>query len=415
MQEAINSMMKLLFRPCPICMHIYGVILHQLRFTLPGGVSLPDQYNLVSCENCGFTFANTSADQKAYDSFYAEQSKYEDATVSSGGTTSAWDRERFHRVADHLASFVSGTDSTILDVGCANGGLLLALREKGFTNLAGLDPSEKCVANVIDMGIKAKRGGIYSGDVAPGVSGRYDCLILSHVLEHLRDLGGAMAWASRQVSCGGLIYVEVPDASRYAEYYKIPYYYFDCEHINHFDPVSLVNLFRSVGFALCDMRQKDIPTSPEDRYPVIAAIFYKLPVFTYDGPILSCGARKGIEAYLQLSSDDDVYQIIDNLADGGEDLMIWGAGQYALRLLSATRLIECRITAFIDKDKRKQGMTLGNIPIRAPEALYEHGGPVVVCSALHSAEISDEIRKMGHNNRIVVLKGTLRTFLGPTC
>ena len=391
-------------------MYKSGVVLHMFRFTLPGGISLPDQYDLVSCEKCSFSFADTSVTQSEYDRFYAEQSKYEDTNVSSGGTVSAWDRERFRGVADHLASFVPNTDATILDVGCANGGLLLALSEKGFSNLAGLDPSEKCVANVLDMGIKAKKGGIFFNDLTPAISGRCDCLILSHVLEHVRDLAGALTWVSGQLSRGGVIYVEVPDASRYAEYYKIPYYYFDCEHINHFDPVSLENLFRSAGFVICDMLQKDIPTSAEDRYPVIAAIFRKLPEVVYDGPVLSCGARKGIEAYLRLSVDDDVYQLIDSLADGGEDLMVWGAGQYALRLLSSTRLAECRISAFIDKDGKKQGMLLGGVPVLSPEALHGHQGPVVVCSALHSADITSEIRGMGIGNRIVVLKGSSRTL-----
>ena len=46
----------------------------------------------------------------------------------------------------------------------------------------------------------------------------------------------------------GIIYIEVPDANRYSNYYVVPFYYFDCEHINHFDINSLKNLFEDNEF-----------------------------------------------------------------------------------------------------------------------------------------------------------------------
>jgi SAM-dependent methyltransferase len=395
---------KTLLRSCPVCQYGIGVVHHSFRFVLPVGFLLPDNYDLVSCDRCGFVFADTPARQDVYDCFYAELSKYEDKISSSGGSYTVWDKERFTLVTRHLAEFIP-KHAVILDVGCANGGLLLELREAGYEEIIGLDPSKQCVANVSDQGIGARQGGIFSADLHSPFKDGFGCIILSHVLEHIRDLSQALEWLSKQLSSGGMVYVEVPDASRYPEFYKIPNYYFDCEHINHFDSISLVNLFSAAGFTLCDLQQRDIPVSDFDRYPVVAAIFRKLPASSCQGPLMSFEARTGVDAYLRLSSEDNVNEIVASLAEEGEELMVWGAGQYALRLLSSTRLAECRIVAFLDQDRKKQGMQLGGVPVLSPDSLLAHRGPVVVCSALFSAEICEKIRAMGFDNSIVVLKG----------
>ena len=395
---------KILQRHCPVCGHNQGEILYPFRFVIPIGSRLPEKYDLVSCDQCGFVFADTPAGQQTYDLYYTEQSKYEDMNVSSGGVSSSWDRERFHSVANHLATYIP-KNSAILDVGCANGGLLLALREAGYKTIIGLDPSSRCVENVREIGIETFQGGIFSRNLPFSSLDRFDCILLSHVLEHIHDLKEALCWVSELLAPNGKVYVEVPDASRYADYYKVPFYYFDCEHINHYDPVSLENLWKSAGFITCDICQKDIRASAMDDYPVISAIFQRQNGRKSKHLPLTHQARNSIDAYLHISIKDEVYETINTLADKGEELIVWGAGQYALRLLSSTRLAECRIKAFIDKDRNKQGTILGKLSILPPEALYGHHGPVVICSALHSAEISAEIRHMGFNNQIVVLKG----------
>lgn len=395
--------MKTLLRNCPICECCSGAVLHNFRFVVHQVYSLPDNYDLVVCERCGFVFADTPANQQMYDTFYAEQSKYEDESVSSGGYTSAWDRERFKAVASYLDDFVS-RDASILDIGCANGGMLMALRDAGFRRLMGLDPSKKCVENVRSAGFDAAQGSLFNINSSLRRFSGFDCILLSHVLEHVRDMQKAVAWLGNLLAEEGLVYVEMPDASRYAKYYKVPYYYFDCEHINHFDPTSLQNLFCAFGFSLCDLRQSEIPTSTEDRYPVIASLFRLSRDFVSLKPKVTCDAVNSIQSYLARSAQDDVFATIDRLAEQNDALMIWGAGQYAARLLSASRLGECNIVSFIDKDRRKQGTMRGAVPVRSPEALHWHHGPIIVCSALHSKEISSEIRSMGLDNDIVVLK-----------
>ncbi len=84
---------------------------------------------------------------KGYDNYYARFSKYEDPEISSGGLANKWDKQKFEPIARCMSSFQS-LESTILDVGCANGGLLATLKTMGYSKLTGLDPSPTCVSYV---------------------------------------------------------------------------------------------------------------------------------------------------------------------------------------------------------------------------------------------------------------------------
>ena len=78
---------KKLNRFCQICGNEKGEILHHQKFCLPDNYILPEEYDIVCCNNCGFVFADTTANQKIYNNFYENFSKYEnlDSSISSGG------------------------------------------------------------------------------------------------------------------------------------------------------------------------------------------------------------------------------------------------------------------------------------------------------------------------------------------
>ena len=102
-----------------------------------------------------------------------------------------------------------------------------------------MDPSEHCCAITNGKGFNVIHGGI-GDEIDPA-----DCIIPSHVLEHVEDVRGATDWVQNSLAGGGLsVYIEVPDASRYQEF-DIPFLDFNSEHINHFSPES--TCWRSLG------------------------------------------------------------------------------------------------------------------------------------------------------------------------
>jgi len=257
-------------RNCAVCSGTEREILHTQEFYLPEGHPLGAGYDVVACEECGFVFADTMVNQAAYDLFYAKRSKYEDSRTSTGFGLADWDWRRLRDVADAVAFEVDGKNARILDLGCANGGLLAAFKSKGFSDLTGVDPSEACAAATREIhNIEAVAASLYS---LPDL-GFFDIITLSHVLEHLEDLKGAAQNFSRLLRPGGMIYIEVPDASRYSEFLIAPFQDFNTEHINHFSHKSLRRLMSTVGLVPFLEGSKTIESTKNVPYPALFGFY----------------------------------------------------------------------------------------------------------------------------------------------
>jgi SAM-dependent methyltransferase len=344
-------------------------------------------------------YADTKATQADYDLFYREFSKYEDAAVATGGGTNAWDLERLERTADDLDRLVPDKNGALIDIGCANGGLLSALRRRGFSNVTGMDPSPGCASYVSGLGIPCLVGGLFPTDgTGPEKDGeRFDVVILSHVLEHIQDLRQALLNCISWLKPGGILYVEVPDASRYHEFFFVPYYYFDCEHINHFDEHALKNLLLPLGTEFVTSAQKELPASEDTLYPACYGVFRKSrPASPAIAPVPDHTVRSAVIAYVEKSLERSRFQGFEELARSREELVVWGAGSYTLRLLENSSLGRCNIVAFVDNDSKKQGSTLRGVPVTSPEFLKNYRGSLVICTALHSQEIIREIKNAGY-------------------
>jgi len=400
-------MLKKTIRICPICSGRQGNLLHRQKFHLYKGHCLPNSYDVVSCKKCGFVYADTPASQKDYNCFYSDSSKYE-SPLSPGGRVNTYESDKYDRTIKDLEKFIPDKNASILDIGCAKGGLLATLKIRGYNNLIGMDPSLNCVNQVKAQGIKAIHGGLFRGNFAAALLDRqFDCVVVSHVIEHVYDLAAAIKISLSFVKRGGLLYLGVPDASRYTQYYVAPYHYFDLEHINHFDEHSLNNLMSPCGCRHVISGKKNIQLSNIVYYPEIYSVYrnnaapgkrQKIhPDFT---------TRENITRYIEMSRQADYWPELKNLARTREEIIVWGAGAYALRLYKTSLLSKCNIAAFIDNDPKKQGKGFDTqVKIRLPkEILPDFKGTIVVCSATYNNEIVKEIDNMRISNRVVVLR-----------
>ena len=76
-------------------------------------------------------------------------------------------------------------------------------------------------------------------------------------------------------------------------------------------------------------------------------------------------------------------------------VIIWGAGEYALRLLE-NRFLKENIRFFVDSDQRKQGRELGGVPIYAPSKILSENDPLIfIASSQFYSEIYNKIIEMG--------------------
>lgn len=395
-------MLKIAQRKCPICGEVLADVLYTQRFSLPNNMLLPTVYDVVACSKCEFVYADTSASQEDYDLFYTEMSKYEEPEIASGGGNTPWDRVRLTRVANDLAGYIDKS-SAILDIGCANGGLLSILQERGFNNLTGLEQSMECV-NYIKKGrgIRVIQGGIFNKQFEEMgfMEEKFDLVILSHVLEHICDFQSALDFIDGKLKENALLYIETPDAASYSRYPKVPFYYFDCEHINHFDLQHLKMLFETKGYSVQCYAQKEFPVSEDMLYPAAALLLKKKHKYKEIDLIHKDTAKISVLKHIEQSIVEQNSDNINLLADQYDEIIVWGTGQYTLRLLENSRLGDCNIIAFIDNDKGKQGMILKGKKVHGPNFLENSGCTVLICSALYANEISKQIKGLGNKRKI---------------
>ena len=388
-------------RACPVCRATRTPVLHAERFVVPDGHPLGHGYDVVWCEACGFVFADTVVEQAAYDRFYATFSKYSDETTGTGGGHQAWDDRRLETMAHTIAAAVPDRNARIVEIGCANGGLLRWLATLGYRELHGVDPAPACAARTDALpGVHG-----YTGTLSdlPAQTRDADCVIVAHVVEHVQDVRGALRALRGIMRPGAVLYVEVPDATRYTEFVAAPFQDFNTEHINHFGPASLRNALAAAGFAVRETTRKDIEASAGVPYPALYALATPGDSTAPLAPDLEL--RPAIERYIDRSA-----HILARLAEQIEAwvreaprLVVWGVGQTTYKLLARTALVRADIAAFIDTSTTYRGMLLRGVEILAPERLLDFPDPVLVGSLVNRNSILRTIAATGARNPLLLL------------
>ena len=378
-------------RACPICRSAQSCKLYTQRFARIEGCDLLRGYDVVSCLGCGFTFADAIPPQSWFDHYYQSLSKYEDPSLT--GALNAADEARFKVTAEMLSGFLPNPRSSVLDVGCATGGQLHALSVLGFQRLHGLDPSPVCARCVTSLhGIPAETGTIFDNTLAD----RYDVLIIQAVLEHVVDLEKALQCLAARVADDGLVYVHVPDATRFGERRLVPYQEFSLEHVNYFSPVSLTNLLVAAGFERVYLDQVTVGMGSGSQVePGIRGLFRRTsapprpPV--YD-PVSAQSIRQYVEASARVEAVTQ--QLVAEIARRGTPIMVWGTGTYTLHLLATSDLSKANITAFVDSNPKYQCHKIDGVPIIRPEDLSGRPDPILVSTRMYEHEIVRQIREV---------------------
>jgi SAM-dependent methyltransferase len=374
-------------RKCDVCGGNQKRRLFEQSFST---VCLLEGYTVVVCEHCGFAFADGIPGQEAFDAYYRDLSKYE--YQHCGGRESANDEARQRDVAATLAGLIPNQRTRILEIGCSTGRLLSLLKESGCQNVWGLDPSPVCAASARELyGVTVFTQSV--SDLAKSQE-KFDFLILVGVLEHIRDLGAALRTMHQILTPNARIYLDVPDATQFADFPDAPYQQFSMEHINFFSGASLANLMRAHGFEQIfseKVRRQytDVTVMPsvhavfEDRGPAAGA------------PVRDDQSEPRLREYIDQSRavDSRIRQLIDRTAGDREPILVWGVGTHTQRLLATGGLDRVNISAFVDSNPNYHGRRLNDIPIVSPESLNGRREPILVCSRVFQKEIERQIHQ----------------------
>lgn len=392
-----------MLRPCPVCGGEARAVHFHQTFSEFSGKSLLSGYDVVTCEICGCGFADGIPSQVQFDDYYRELSKYE--YQHRDGAESAEDLDRFRTIAGLLETFIPSAESRILEVGCATGRLLWLLKEAGFPNVAGLDPSPSCREAAQRLyGVPVSTGSLHdlSEDASP-----VEVLILIGVLEHLYDLRPALKNLHRKLSPGGRIYVEVPDVTGFERFLDAPYQQFSTEHVIFFSPATLTAALAAEGFRPLLLKQESRPHSGASTMPVLWGVFEKIEPARVD-VVQDFETSSALEAYIQASAhvESALSQRINALVETRQPLFVWGVGTLTRRILATTRLREANIVAFIDSNPNLQGQSFHGIPVLPPKGIAGREEAVLIASWVFADEIERQILDgLGYQNPIIRLGG----------
>lgn len=383
---------KRVCRICPVCGEQYGEVLFTLKMQLFQNISLPSEYDVVSCTNCGFTYADTTASQKDYNEYYSECNMYScDAAIKANA-------DKLNRIYYKQINFYIDKKQSILDIGFGSGDLLLDLKKKGYNNLYGIDPSEESVIRLREMGIDCEKGNIFE-EVSAHLKKSFDCVVCTAVMEHICDLKNFIASIKEYLKDDGSIYVSVPAVEGFEKYYmKIPNY-FNHEHINYFSLLSLDRLFWENGFERISSLEESLFSVNNE---LAIGAFYRLVDIEkriWDKDIIS---KKSIISYLDKAKEVEMIDLlkINSFLDKNEKIVIWGVGSYTLQLLEKVQDIKEKVVYFIDNNVIKCGTKIMDIEVHAPKILLEKGNeyPILICSMKNAEDIRHQIESMGIAN-----------------
>ena len=213
------------------------------------------RYEIIRCTVCGVARTEPppplAVRRERYDADYAGG-----AVTKLVGPVErvrrAFARGRARRVARGLAP-----RARVLDVGCGDGKLAVALRAAGV-RAVGLEGS----AGPARRAAAETGGRVVVGDPAalPFATSTLDAVVVWHVLEHLPAPRRALAEAARCLRPGGILVVAVPDADGLAARLgRGAWLGLDVErHLYHFTARTLGDLLAGEGFVIRRRRHVNV-------------------------------------------------------------------------------------------------------------------------------------------------------------
>jgi SAM-dependent methyltransferase len=136
--------------------------------------------------------------------------------------------------------------AAILDIGCGFGQMLLRIREKGYSNLMGVDIGLESKQFCQSKGLIVEQIGSIQ-EFAASNHGKFDLILMSHVLEHIpkEQTIETLQSIKSLLAPGGSYIVMVPNAQSNTGPYWM---YEDFTHHLLFTAGSLIYVLKSAGF-----------------------------------------------------------------------------------------------------------------------------------------------------------------------
>ncbi|MDR1534908.1 MAG: class I SAM-dependent methyltransferase [Planctomycetota bacterium] len=263
----------------------------------------------------------------------------------------------------------SPLDANLVEIGCNDGHFLAALRDAGFSRLAGIEPSRVSGPLARGKGFEVREG--FATPAAAKelveVRGKFDLAAAKHVFGHIPDLPGFFSCLDTLLTPKGKLFLEIPD-------FSVALAAADCsliyeELVGHFTSDTLRFILAHFGYTilieqkfpcnggLIEILARRSPNPPHPPpFPAIPAA-----LADFSGRARDYAGRLGDR--------------LESFQSRGWPAFFFGAGMRSAALLNGFGLAP-KITALLDDNPAKQGRYYPGcgLPILAPEAAAEKYG-----------------------------------------
>ena len=235
-------------QPCAYCGGLeFHVLARQDRHAL--------KLQTVGCGSCGLVQINPRPDKPRLTKFYATEYRryYQGVTDPSEKYVAALNKDkRLEYTVRYLQGALGLSErSRILDYGCGEGSLFIALRKAGF--IGGLFGVE------LDQNF-ARFAQLHGKAVVSDKLDDFrelDGAVINHVLEHLPDPVELLARIATALKPNGMLYIDVPDVEEYTHTTDL-----HIAHLLHFSERTLRALVQKAGYEVLSCEKHSPPFHP---------------------------------------------------------------------------------------------------------------------------------------------------------
>ncbi len=273
---------KLYKRSCIICSSIKNRLLFRQKNEYLGA-----EYIVSECVNCGFINQNPAWKEECYNNLYTDH-----VYDPTNHKFYPYQVERYRSVASAIERLLLRQNiRRVLDFGCYDGSFIEWVKKFTYwgknVDLVGYD--------IYLKNIPEKSFFYNSLKKLEDREGKFDLVIMNHVLEHIHNpLGTLRSIKNKLLKDNSHILIEVPDVSFLREGDISPAYY---QHINYFTPHTISALGNKAGLStkyLKSFKNFDIERDP--NFPTLLIVFQKNSNYLADGESLVLASQMNQEA-----------------------------------------------------------------------------------------------------------------------
>lgn len=380
-------------KKCPICMSDDKKIIFYRDFTGMNELVPYRKYNVVRCNSCKMLYAGDLHENMSLEAYYKSISKYESKNYRISDSISKY----YDRLSKYILDNID-QQATILDVGCAFGGLLNTLKKHGYSNLTGLEPSrDNCNYAKDNYNIEVKQGFIGDGKLRKD---KYELIILSAVLEHVADLHNCINEITSMLTPDGKICIVVPDANTFYLNRDL-YQEYSTEHINYFTIDSLKKLFSMHNFSCVSY------TVDKEFFSGLAGNIFS--IWCRDKGIFENNVvvEDNIELYMNVCDEmagrfKNIMEHNNTIIESG--LYVWCAGTLTAMLFQIGILNNRNVKGIFDSNLNYQNHIIYDYMIYSPEKLKSMPNlPILIASQQAQKAIMKQINEWGLTNKVITL------------